>query len=265
MKCPKCGFEAGDAKYCPACGKKLKGSNEKGNTAIASFLGNHKFPIIITCALVAAVAISLSLNQHMESVPVASGSASSTSTSAEASEESSSAESKIMPYMTSGWVPSSATSSASTADSDSSESSDSSTDDTNTFAGIASSQSPADAAESKTDFITSCSTISYKDAARNPQQYIGKAVKFKGKVQQVVDDGGTQSVLMIYVDSDEYGNYQDPLYVTYDRTDTSAPRILEDDIVNVYGTMGDLETYTTVLNASKTIPSLTANYVDVVK
>ena len=229
---------------------------EKGNTAIASFLGNHKFPIIITCALIAAVAISLSLNQHIESVPVASSSATSTSTSA---------ESKIMPYMTSGWTPSSATSSDSSIDSDSSESSDSSTDDTNTFAGIVSSQSPADAAASKADFIKSCSTINYKDAARNPQQYIGKSVKFKGKVQQAVDDGGTQSVLMIYVDPDEYGNYQGPLYVTYDRTDTSAPRILEDDIVNVYGTMGDLETYTTVMNASKTIPSLTANYVDVVK
>ncbi|WOC33020.1 MULTISPECIES: zinc ribbon domain-containing protein [Caproicibacterium] len=66
MKCPKCGFEAGEAKFCPECGEKLKGPDEKRNTVIASFISKHKFPIIITCAIIVTVAISLSLNQTIK-------------------------------------------------------------------------------------------------------------------------------------------------------------------------------------------------------
>lgn len=40
-------------------------------------------------------------------------------------------------------------------------------------------------------------------------------------------------------------------------------RILEDDIITIYGELTGEKTYTTVMGASMTIPSFSASYVDI--
>ena len=50
--------------------------------------------------------------------------------------------------------------------------------------------------------------------------------------------------------------------VYYTRKDSSEGRILEDDIVTLYGKMRGTYTYTSVMNASITVPLMYAEYID---
>ena len=121
------------------------------------------------------------------------------------------------------------------------------------------------AAKSKevSDYKNSCTTYSYKEIARNPDSYSGKDAKFAGKVIQVVSDG-SQTVLRVSVTKDEYGIWNnDVVYVTYTYPESNSPKILENDIVTMYGTLEGSQTYTSTLGASITIPALEAKYIDI--
>ena len=45
--------------------------------------------------------------------------------------------------------------------------------------------------------------------------------------------------------------------------DPDEPRILEDDIITMYGEMQDLMTYETVMGSTVTIPQMYAHYIDI--
>jgi hypothetical protein len=51
--------------------------------------------------------------------------------------------------------------------------------------------------------------------------------------------------------------------VTYTRKSTTESRILEDDIIAMYGKLAGLETYETIFGSSVTIPRFYAQYIDV--
>lgn len=114
--------------------------------------------------------------------------------------------------------------------------------------------------EQKANFVASCQALTYEQVARDPDTYMGTAAHFRGKVSQVIEGDGF-NVYMINVTADQYGLYTDAIYVQY-TAPAGASRILEDDIVDIYGTMMGLQTYTTVLNAQKTIPAMMASYID---
>lgn len=101
----------------------------------------------------------------------------------------------------------------------------------------------------------------YKTLARDPKPYIGKKAMFRGQVIQVMEDSGI-TVLRVNVNQDEYGYWEDTMYVIY-VPDIDEPRILEDDIITMYGEMMDLMTYETVIGTSVTIPQLYASYIDI--
>lgn len=111
------------------------------------------------------------------------------------------------------------------------------------------------------EFKASCTAgYDYKELARDPKTYIGKPAQFKGEVVQVLEDSGIAEY-RINVTQDEYGFWSDTIYVTYFQKD-GEKRILEDDIVVVYGTMTDLVTYKTVMGNSISIPGLLASYIE---
>ncbi|MBR5179219.1 MAG: toxin regulator [Lachnospiraceae bacterium] len=91
--------------------------------------------------------------------------------------------------------------------------------------------------------------ITYKQLARTPDDYIGKKIKFTGKVVQVID--GTDEVnIRIAINSD----YDSIMLCAYDPSILSF-RILEDDKITFYGTSLGLYTYKSTLGAAITIPS----------
>lgn len=106
-------------------------------------------------------------------------------------------------------------------------------------------------------YKNSCGKYSYKDLLRNPSDYKDKKAYFFGQILQKV--GSTQ--YRVGVDCTKY-NYiegyhcDNTIYVTY-YGDTS---LIEDDMVELWGTMDGTQTYTTVMGASVTIPKLSAKY-----
>lgn len=112
----------------------------------------------------------------------------------------------------------------------------------------------------KEEFEPTCEEYEYKEIARNPNEYIGKAAKFTGKVVQV-QESGKSVVLRVNVTKDKYNSWDDTIYVEYFRKDSNESRILEDDIIKIYGNLSGLKTYTTVLGSQLSVPQITAKYI----
>lgn len=110
------------------------------------------------------------------------------------------------------------------------------------------------------DYKASCQSYSYKTIARDPDQYKGQKAVFTGKVVQVMESGGSIS-LRVNVTKARYF-YEDTVYVSYSPKDGEG-RILEDDIITMWGTLDGIKTYETVMGASVSIPQLNAKYIQI--
>ena len=107
-------------------------------------------------------------------------------------------------------------------------------------------------------FKNSCSKYSYKELLRNPSDYIGKNAYFFGKILQKVDYTGYR----VGIDCSRYyylsGYHCDnDIYVTY----IGDVNLLEDDMVEIWGTMAGTQSYTSIAGLYITIPELIAKYV----
>ena len=116
-------------------------------------------------------------------------------------------------------------------------------------------------AEKAQEYKSSCTAgYSYTELACDPNTYVGKNAKFTGKVIQVSEGLGS-TVMRVDVTQGKY-SWDDTLYVTYTPKDGES-RILEDDIITIYGEMQPLKTYTTVMGASVSIPAIDAKYIEI--
>ncbi len=98
--------------------------------------------------------------------------------------------------------------------------------------------------------------ITYDQLARTPDDFKGQKVKFSGKVLQVMEsDDETQ--IRLAVDS----NYDTVLYCGYSPAIISS-RILDDDIITVYGTSLGLFSYTSTLGGKITLPAIYVDKID---
>lgn len=129
-------------------------------------------------------------------------------------------------------------------------------------------EASATAQKSKEDFIKECKTYTYKEIARNPGEFKGKKAKFEGQVVQVMENGDN---VVMRVDVTKEANqfvsggymYSDTVFVEYTRKSEKEIRILEDDIINMYGTLNGTKSYDSVLGGNITIPYMLAEYIDV--
>lgn len=96
----------------------------------------------------------------------------------------------------------------------------------------------------------------YDQLARNPDTYIGKSIKISGKVLQA-DTSGDLCYARIAMNS----SYDTVIFITYDK-DLLSYRLLDDDMVTVYGTSLGVYSYEAVSGATITIPWLSANMID---
>lgn len=122
----------------------------------------------------------------------------------------------------------------------------------------------AAAEQQKEEFIASCQSIAYKDLARNPDSYKGQTFKFIGEVIQVMESDHilsdtTTVTLRVNVTKDEYGWWEDTILATVD-IPKSADRILEEDIITIYGTCQGQQSYETILGATTTLPKIEIKY-----
>ena len=112
------------------------------------------------------------------------------------------------------------------------------------------------------NYKNSCQTLDYDTIFRYAEDYKGQQVKYTGEVVQVIETESDFVFYRVNVTKDEWGFYDDTIYVSYLK-DEDSTRILEDDIITFYGTLSGLYTYETVLGASVTIPEVSAKYIDI--
>ena len=115
------------------------------------------------------------------------------------------------------------------------------------------------------EYKKSCKKLKYKKVLRNHEKYMFTRAKWFGEVAQVVDSTSYSTTFRLRVNCSRNrfssSGYvcQNDIYVNY----YGKTRVIEDDMVTVYGEMYGVKTYTTVLGASRTIPEMNAEYITI--
>ena len=115
------------------------------------------------------------------------------------------------------------------------------------------------AAEIKSDYISNCANYTYKEISRNPDNYKGKYAHFKGEIIQSIESGDSYT-FRVNISRTSWG-WTDTILVSYTKKEASESRLLEDDVVDLYGMLAGTHTYETVMGNEMTIPLLYAEYV----
>lgn len=124
--------------------------------------------------------------------------------------------------------------------------------------------------EEKIEYIAQAKEFDYKELERNPDTHKGEIAKFKGQVIQVSEGILDNVVYRVNVtknpdyseDSILEDEWIDTIYVSYKRAEGES-RVLEDDIITIYGELDGMETYTSVMAGKISIPSIKAKYIDI--
>ena len=98
--------------------------------------------------------------------------------------------------------------------------------------------------------------ITYEDLARYPDDYYGEKVKFEGKVIQSVEEDDSYTIRLA-IDSD-----YDQVVIGYFAESILESRILEDDIITVYGYSLGTISYESVLGSTITVPGIYIQKID---
>lgn len=98
--------------------------------------------------------------------------------------------------------------------------------------------------------------ITYDNLARTPDDYNGKKVKFYGKVVQVMEGDGQVQIRLAVND-----DYDTILLGNYDSTIVTS-RVLEDDMITIYGTSVGLISYQSTMGGTITIPAVSIEKID---
>lgn len=117
---------------------------------------------------------------------------------------------------------------------------------------------------SEAEFKGSCREISYNELARNPDNFKGNRFKFTGKVIQAISNNTVWNlrinVTPIYsFDGESINYYEDTIYAIMPMSEDGT-RILEGDIITIYGTCSGLFQYNSVLGNEISLPGMEAFY-----
>lgn len=107
----------------------------------------------------------------------------------------------------------------------------------------------------KNDPSTYDTGITYDNLARNPDDYIGDKVKFYGRIIQVMEsDDGSYTQYRFAID----GDYDTVAYIEISKDQLSS-RLLEDDMVTIYGESYGTISYESTLGGNITVPAIIVN------
>lgn len=112
------------------------------------------------------------------------------------------------------------------------------------------------------EYKSSCEEYKYKDVLRNPEEYVGKRIKITVKISSVHEKTWLNDTkyYMAYSQTD-YGWYGDR-YGVFDLRKDQTFKLLEDDIITVYGEISDPEyTKSLIVNGSE-IFCIDMKYID---
>ena len=122
--------------------------------------------------------------------------------------------------------------------------------------------------ENEKKYREDCVEVSYKDLCRYPEKYEGTKIVVKVKVSQIIDANfsGSEKAWRTYTDNSGYGFYADDEYYMLDKRGGDAVKILDDDIITVYGEFTGLEKITRALTSTTDeLPRIEVKYADLVE
>ena len=120
--------------------------------------------------------------------------------------------------------------------------------------------------EAENGFKASCQSFSYDQIARDSDTYFMDHATYTGEVVQVIEDDNGEMSYRINVTPTSWGGYTDTIYVSFYKgaVELMKTRMLEDDIVTLWGMNTGIVSYTTVMGAKVSIPSVAGEYIEVV-
>jgi hypothetical protein len=101
--------------------------------------------------------------------------------------------------------------------------------------------------------------VDYDDLMRYNEDYVDKTIYTRGKVIQVMEKSGNKYFLRINVNNNGY-SWKDTIAVWY-----VGDRLLEDDIVDVWGEIKGIYTYKALLGNQVSIPEIDSLYLELVE
>jgi hypothetical protein len=115
------------------------------------------------------------------------------------------------------------------------------------------------------EFKASCKMFTFEQIARNPDKFKGTNVKIIGEVVQVLYGSNSVDLRVNITKKGSYSTYYtDTVYVTY-YTKPNEDKILDNDIITIYGTAQGDCSYTSIMGAKVTLPKIDANFIEINK
>lgn len=120
---------------------------------------------------------------------------------------------------------------------------------------------------SEDEFRDLCIEVDYAELLRNTYKYVNQCIKFKCKVSQLKSEinNEMESTCFTRPSSLRYIGYiDDPIHISYKYTNEYESRIIEGDIITIYGIFdGNYEFHS--LGGVRNVPSITVLYYDYIR
>lgn len=113
------------------------------------------------------------------------------------------------------------------------------------------------------EYKSQCVDISYDNLARDTEKYINTKTKFTGQIIQV-QDSGKRLILRVNVTKGDFNTYKDTLWINY-LLKSGEKHLLENDVINLWGTIKERKTYRSTLGGEITIPQIDALAIELTK
>lgn len=115
------------------------------------------------------------------------------------------------------------------------------------------------------EFRDQCIEVEYAELLRNPNNYVGQFIKYECRILQLLTESNNEMTASAN-GKNSFNNYFDNLvHISYHYTDENDFRLIEKDIVVVYGIVDGSYTFISALGTTRTIPSITVLYYDFIK
>lgn len=116
--------------------------------------------------------------------------------------------------------------------------------------------------QEESEFKASCQTYTFEQMARNPENFKGTNIKVTGEVVQALyGTSGVDLRVNITKEGKYTTYYTDTIYVVY-YPKAGENKILEGDVITIYGTSQGDYTYISTLGASINLPLVYGKYVE---
>lgn len=113
------------------------------------------------------------------------------------------------------------------------------------------------------NFKESCKTYTFEQIARNPEKFKGTNVKVTGEVIQAIYNSSSVDLRVNITKQGKYSTYYtDTIYVVYYPKE-GEDKILEDDIVTIYGISQGDYSYISTIGSKVTLPLIYGKYIQI--